>query len=162
MLYHLLYPLHEQITLFNVIRYLSFRSLAAAMTALVISFIFGPMLIRWLQQEQIGQTIRMTARAGTPEANPTMGALIIAGTLSTAQVDSTACMRVVVDHAGTSRGIVDDWRKLRRTARGLGKLVFWRFPLAAIVARSCTRYSRLPVQPTLTPLFKGVQPDLVG
>ena len=79
MLYHLLYPLHDSISAFNVFRYLTFRSIAAALTALLIAFVLGPMLIRLLEDRQIGQTIRddppdrHQAKAGTP----TMGGVLI-------------------------------------------------------------------------------------
>ena len=172
MLYHLLYPLHEQITLFNVIRYLSFRSLAAAMTALVISFIFGPMLIRWLQQEQIGQTIRDDGprrhlqKAGTP----TMGGalIIVAVTLATllwVELDNIYAWLVVLIMLGYGAvGFVDDWRKLRRNdskgLRGKQKL-FWQFLLAAVVAGVLYALPDNEFRPTLTvPFFKNVQPDL--
>ena len=52
MLYHLLYPLHESISAFNVFRYLTFRTAYAALTALLISLCVGPYVIRWLTQRQ--------------------------------------------------------------------------------------------------------------
>ena len=172
MLFHLLYPLHEQITLFNVIRYLSFRSLAAAMTALLVSFIFGPMLIRWLLQEQIGQTIRDDGpsrhlqKAGTP----TMGGalIIVAVTLATllwVELDNVYSWLVVLIMLGYGAvGFVDDWRKLRRkNAKGLrGKQkLFWQFLLAAVVAGVLYALPDSQFKPTLTvPFFKNVQPDL--
>ena len=79
MLYHLLYPLKAYFFGFNVFRYITFRSGAAAITALLISFIVGPMFIKWLQRKQIGELIRDDGppnhlqKAGTP----TMGGLII-------------------------------------------------------------------------------------
>jgi phospho-N-acetylmuramoyl-pentapeptide-transferase len=72
MLYHLLYPLHTSYSAFNVFRYITFRSLLAALTALVLSLLLGPLLIRKLSARQIGQTIRPdgpqshVAKAGTP------------------------------------------------------------------------------------------------
>src|SRR5438552_13431555 len=79
MLYHLLYPLHASYTVFNVFRYQTFRALIAALTALLISFLLGPWLIRSLTARQIGQTIRPDgpqshfSKAGTP----TMGGTLI-------------------------------------------------------------------------------------
>jgi phospho-N-acetylmuramoyl-pentapeptide-transferase len=79
MLYHLLYPLADVFSAFNVFRYLTFRSIGAALTALLIAFIVGPVLIRWLEERQVGQTIREDtperhqAKAGTP----TMGGFLI-------------------------------------------------------------------------------------
>ncbi|MFQ5697852.1 MAG: phospho-N-acetylmuramoyl-pentapeptide-transferase [Myxococcota bacterium] len=83
MLYHLLYPLSDTISAFNVFRYLTFRSIAAALTALLLAFVIAPVLIRLLEDRQIGQTIRddppqrHRAKAGTP----TMGGVLIVGSL---------------------------------------------------------------------------------
>ena len=46
MLYWLLYPLASKIPAFNVFRYITFRTAMAAVTALVISFVLGPAMIR--------------------------------------------------------------------------------------------------------------------
>jgi phospho-N-acetylmuramoyl-pentapeptide-transferase len=79
MLYHLLYPLHTEISFFNVFRYITFRSAYAMVTALLISFLLGPPLIRLLRRVQMYQVIREEgpkthhAKAGTP----TMGGILI-------------------------------------------------------------------------------------
>ena len=49
MLYDLARPLADQFILFNLFRYITFRSGAACLTALVVSFMLGPPVIRWLQ-----------------------------------------------------------------------------------------------------------------
>ena len=48
MLFNLLAPLAEESAVFNLFRYLTFRSGGAVMTALAISFVMGPRTIRWL------------------------------------------------------------------------------------------------------------------
>ena len=58
MFYNLLYPLHTDYAFLNVFRYITFRTIYAVLTALVISFLFGPVIIRWLQRLHIGQQIR--------------------------------------------------------------------------------------------------------
>ena len=79
MLYALLYPLREQLHLFNLFRYITFRSASALVTALVLSFLIGPALIRYLKRLQIVDIGREDAprehlqKVGTP----TMGGLII-------------------------------------------------------------------------------------
>ena len=79
MLYHLLFPLHDYFSLLNVTRYITFRTAAASLTALMISLLFGSAMIRKLREFQIGQVIRHEgpashrAKAGTP----TMGGLLI-------------------------------------------------------------------------------------
>ncbi len=83
MLYSLLVPLSDYFTAFNVFRYITFRSVYAAVTALALSFIFGPWLIRRLRAWGIGQQVRddgprtHLAKQGTP----TMGGLLIVGAI---------------------------------------------------------------------------------
>ena len=84
MLYWLLYPLREHFFAFNVFRYITFRAAYAMVTALLICFIFGPLLIRALRRLQIGQRIRNEAPDShqRKEGTPTMGGtLIIAATV---------------------------------------------------------------------------------
>src|SRR5438445_97318 len=86
MFYHLLFPLHQTFSVFNVFRYLTFRTAYAALTALLVSILVGPYVIRMLQRLQVGQVIRQDgpkshySKAGTP----TMGGLLILGTMTLA------------------------------------------------------------------------------
>src|SRR5216110_430658 len=81
MLYYLLVPLARDHIVFNVFRYLSFRSFMALITALVISLIVGPVLIRRLRRMQHGgETIREDTperHRATKKGTPTMGGVII-------------------------------------------------------------------------------------
>lgn len=81
MLYNLLYPLAGDIPFFNLFRYLTFRSGGAIITALVISFVIGPRLIRWLRTNQHGgQPIRSDGPEShllTKKGTPTMGGLMM-------------------------------------------------------------------------------------
>jgi phospho-N-acetylmuramoyl-pentapeptide-transferase len=78
-LYWLLVPLSSEFFLFNVFSYITVRTAAAGITALLLSFLFGPKLIRLLERRQIGQEIRSDgpkthfAKKGTPS----MGGLLI-------------------------------------------------------------------------------------
>jgi phospho-N-acetylmuramoyl-pentapeptide-transferase len=85
MLYHLLFeflfPMSKYwspLKIFNVVQYVTFRTVASSMTALLISLLLGPWLIRRLQEFQIGQHIREEgpkshqSKAGTP----TMGGVL--------------------------------------------------------------------------------------
>jgi phospho-N-acetylmuramoyl-pentapeptide-transferase len=79
MFYHFLYPLAKYHAIFNVFQYITFRTIYAAVTALVLSFIIGPYLIRKLKVMQVGEVIR---EDGPPnhmakEGTPTMGGTII-------------------------------------------------------------------------------------
>jgi len=77
--YHLLYPLSEYISVFNVFRYITFRAAYAAVTALLLSLILGPRLIRWLRTIKMRQTIREDGPNThfTKEGTPTMGGVLI-------------------------------------------------------------------------------------
>ncbi len=88
MLYNLLYPLAEDVAVFNLFKYITFRTGGALMTALVISFLIGPGVIRWLKSKQgKGQPIREDGPEThfKKQGTPTMGGLMIlfAVTLST-------------------------------------------------------------------------------
>jgi phospho-N-acetylmuramoyl-pentapeptide-transferase len=79
MLYHLLFPLHTTFSVLNVTRYITFRTAAASLTALAISLMLGPRLIRTLREFQIGQVIRHEGPAThrTKAGTPTMGGVLI-------------------------------------------------------------------------------------
>ncbi len=79
MFYHLLYPLHEHFIVFNVFKYITFRSAYAAATALAVSFLLGPYIIRKLESYRVRQAIRADGPAThlDKEGTPTMGGLII-------------------------------------------------------------------------------------
>jgi len=81
MLYNLLYPYAGDWQLFNLFKYLTFRSGGAILTSLIISFIIGPPLIRWLKSKQgYGQPIREDGPEGhllTKQGTPTMGGIMM-------------------------------------------------------------------------------------
>ena len=79
MLYSFLYSLHEHHIFFNIFRYITFRTALAVMTALFLSFILGPIVIRKIKQLSFGQQVRddgpptHLSKSGTP----TMGGIFI-------------------------------------------------------------------------------------
>ena len=79
MLYYLLYPLKDIFSPLNVFQYITFRSALAAILALIISFILGPVIINHLRKNQIGEQIRKHGPQShySKEGTPTMGGLII-------------------------------------------------------------------------------------
>jgi len=79
MLYHLLYPLADLFGGFNVFRYITFRTIYAAVTALAIAWLLGPWMISKLQQMQVGQYIRELGPEShkAKEGTPTMGGVLI-------------------------------------------------------------------------------------
>ncbi|HCC36903.1 MAG TPA: phospho-N-acetylmuramoyl-pentapeptide-transferase [Treponema sp.] len=78
-----IYPLRNLFTPFNVFLYLTFRSAYAALTTLLICFMFGGRIIEWLRRLKVGQAIRTDgpqthlAKGGTP----TMGGIFIIGSV---------------------------------------------------------------------------------
>lgn len=147
MLFNLLYPLAEDYQIFNLFRYLTFRTGAAVMTALIISFIIGPPLIRWLRSKQgRGQPIRddgperhIVAKQGTP----TMGGFMIllalsVSTLLWADLSNRFVWAVLLVTAGFGLiGFADDYLKVTRSnVRGLpGRL---KLVLELVVAVAAT------------------------
>lgn len=145
MLYWLLYPLAPSLPLFNVFRYITFRTAMAAVTALALSLLLGPPTIRALKRFQIAQSIRAEgpkshlAKAGTP----TMGGLLIlfsvvAATLLWMDLPNRFVWIAVGTLLGVGAvGFADDYVKVsRRRSLGLtgrGKLVP-QFLMAFVVA----------------------------
>lgn len=126
MLYHLLLSFYPQVSVFNVARYITFRTAAASLTALFLSLVFGPWLIRRLREFQIGQVIRQEgpeshrAKAGTP----TMGGLLILAaalvpTLLWADLTNVYIWVAVIATAlFGSIGLLDDYLKITRRSSG--------------------------------------------
>ncbi len=130
MLYNLLVPLADQFAVLNVVRYLTFRTGAAMMTALIISFVLGPVLIRHLRKVQIdGQPIRDDGPEShliTKKGTPTMGGFLILlaitfSTLLWANLNNRFVWIVLFVTIGFGAvGFADDWLKVsRRETKGL-------------------------------------------
>ena len=122
MLYNFLFPLADQVPVFNLFRYLTFRTGGALMTALVLSFILGPSLIRWLKSKQgMGQPIRDDGPEShilQKQGTPTMGGVLIllalsVGTLLWADLTNRYVWAVLIVTTGFGLvGFVDDYLKV--------------------------------------------------
>jgi phospho-N-acetylmuramoyl-pentapeptide-transferase len=135
--YEWVYPLHELPGLgaLNVFRYITFRAAYAAVTALVLCYVFGPPMIRWLAAVKLGQRIREEgprahlAKAGTP----TMGGLLIlvAIVVPTLLWGNLHAREVWLALIGTvwlgAIGFLDDWL---RVVKGFPKGLLGRYKLA--------------------------------
>ena len=88
MLYHLLYALHGQISFFNVFRYITLRTIYSTLTALLITFLLGPYVVRLLTKYQIGQYIREDGPQShfSKKGTPTMGGVLILFAVSIATI----------------------------------------------------------------------------
>lgn len=170
MLYHLFYPLKTVFGGFNVFRYITFRSIYAILTALIICFLVGPWVIRQLQKYQIGQYIREDGPAShfSKAGTPTMGGILIIGatlisTLLWADLTNPYIWLLIFVTVGFGAiGFLDDYLKLikkhNRGLSGRGKLV-GQIVVAGIVAGWL--YSFPTFDTTLTiPFFKELQPNL--
>ncbi len=170
MLYHLLFPLHASYSFFNVFRYITFRTIYAAITALLISFIIGPWLIRLLHERQIGQTIRRDGPEShlVKEGTPTMGGVLvvlatIVPTLLWANLLSPYIWIAVLVTVGYGAiGFADDYRKvIRKDTKGLSprKKLFLQFALAVLAAGLI--YTDIGIKDTVNiPFFKNLRPSL--
>ena len=127
MLYHLLVPLSQHWGAFNVFRYITFRTAMATVTALMLSFILAPWVIRKLRALQHGGE---TIREDTPERHrskagtPTMGGLVIlaailASSLLWANLKNRYVWVLILTMTGMGLiGLLDDCKKLR-TRKGI-------------------------------------------
>ena len=128
--------LGQDVRAFNVFGYITLRTVLAAMTALVISFIAGPRVIRWLAEKKIGQAVRTDgpqthlAKSGTP----TMGGVLIliaiaVTTLLWADLSNRYVWVVLIVTMGFGAiGWYDDWKKVvYRDPKGLASRwkYFW-------------------------------------
>ena len=175
MLYHLL-PQFDDIAylgVLNVTRYITFRTAAASLTALAISLLLGPWMIRKLRDFQIGQVIRQEgpqshrAKAGTP----TMGGVLILSsalipTLLWADLRNPYIWIAVLATAGFGVvGLTDDYLKIvRRTHHGLrprykvaGQVIV---ALAVGAALMALQAENLYNTRLIFPFFKDLIPDL--
>lgn len=139
MLYWLLYPLKEASSLFNLFGYITFRTAGATLTAMLISFLFGGRIIRYLRIHQIGQEVRSDGPTShlKKQGTPTMGGVIIlvsilVPVLFWGRLNSTALLVVLVSTVWMGLiGLFDDYLKVvRHSPKGL----IGRYKLAGQVA----------------------------
>jgi phospho-N-acetylmuramoyl-pentapeptide-transferase len=172
MFYHIFYPLSSDYSFLNVFRYITFRSAWAGITALALSLLIAPYLIRFLQKLEIGEKIRddgperHLSKAGTP----TMGGLLIlfafiVSTLLWANLSNIYIWVVVFVAVGFGLiGLYDDVLKFRKGdgLRARSKLIL-QILLSVVVAVFLVYYD--PVRDgyasqLFVPFFKDFTPDL--
>ena len=176
MLYNLFYQFHPQVPVLNVIQYITFRTAAASLTALVISLLVGPWFIHKLRGFQIGQIIRHEGPAShAPKAGtPTMGGLLIltaalVPTLMWADLRNVYVWIAVIATSGFGAiGFADDYLKIvRRSHHGLlprykilGQVVVAAFVGVTLIVLA--DYTQPPLYNTrlIFPFFKSLIPDL--
>ena len=170
MLYHLLYPLHELISFFNVFRYITIRTVYAILTALLISFVIGPWIIEKLRAFQIKQVVRedVPSRHLSKNGTPTMGGSLILmalliPTLLWADLTNRYIWIVLLTTLGFGAlGFLDDYKKIR-DKNGMGIKARYKFPIqvAMGLAASWILFNTIDHDSRLIfPFFKRVMPDL--
>lgn len=170
MLYALLYPLHSSYSVFNVFRYITFRTVLAGILALGVSFILGPRLIARLTAMRVGQHIRPDgpsshlSKAGTP----TMGGVLILFSLTAALLLAADLTNLRVWLAlGTTLsfgviGFFDDYRKLlRRNSAGISgrQKLAAQFAVALLAAFLLSQLPGFSSEVTV-PFLKEIRLDL--
>ena len=175
MLYYLLYELLQpHFSPLNVFRYITVRTALASLTALFLSLVLGPWVVRKLRELQIGQYIREEgpknhhAKAGTP----TMGGVLIVistvvPTLLWADLANVYVLLALLSTVGFAAiGFVDDYNKVVRK-RNLGLSGRSKFSLQMLVGLGVgvfllmlTTFGVYSTQ-LIVPFFKRFHPDLV-
>ena len=160
--------LGKDIRAFNVFSYITLRTVMAAMTALVISFVIGPWMIRKLTDLKIGQSVRSDGpeshliKAGTPTMG---GALILTAVIVTTLLWGDLSNRYVWACLATTIGFgaigwIDDYRKVvHKNSKGLSAKTkfFWQTVIAATALSYLAFRANLPQQTDLiVPFFKTV------
>lgn len=170
MFYYWLAPLGKQFILFNLFNYIAFRAAGAGVTALVLCFVVGPVVIRRLRAHKIGQIIRAEGPASHQgkRGTPTMGGLVIIfATLLPTLLWARVGNRMVVvamlatlwmgaigfldDYLkivqGKSRGLVAKWKLVGQCTFGLVLALYLLFfPVVATTI--------IPATATTVPFFK--------
>lgn len=170
MLYHLFYPLASDMKILNIFKYLTFRTIYAMITALVVCFVLGPWIIRRLEGMQARQVIRTDGPEShlQKQGTPTMGgvmilAAIVIPTLLWADLSNVYVWTTLFIIVGYGLiGFVDDYRKVvEKNSKGLSarQKMFWQVLLAGCVAVF------LYLSPGFNemlyfPFFKNFHPDL--
>ena len=169
MLYHLLVPLADVASVFNVFRYITLRTAAATLTALFLAFVVGPPLIRRLQSLGAGQPIRdIGPDHAHKEGTPTMGGLLILLSLGVsvllwADLTNRAILSVLIlTFSYGVLGFIDDYRKVTEQdsagIRARTKL-FWQTLLALGVSFLIFTDPSFDGQ-LQVPFFKNFTPDI--
>jgi phospho-N-acetylmuramoyl-pentapeptide-transferase len=171
LIYHLAYPWHETYHVMNVFKYITFRTTYAVITALLLSFLFGPSFIEYLARKNFGERIRTDApehhkpKAGTP----TMGGLLILASfiipgLLWADITSHSVMAALLTAVLFGLiGVLDDTTKLK-DGKGIKARVKIILQTLACVPVLYLISMEEGLRGTLThvyiPFFKHIKPDL--
>jgi phospho-N-acetylmuramoyl-pentapeptide-transferase len=174
-LYHLFYALRHEVSGLNVVRYITFRTAVASLTALFLVLVLGPWMIERLRRLQIGQFIREEgpkahqAKAGTPTMG---GILILTGILVPTLLWSDLTNRnvwilVFALLAFGAIGFADDYLKVvKKRNLGLTPRLKLRGQILVGLLLGSAIFAFAQTQPTqystrlIVPFFKNLMPEL--
>jgi len=169
MIYHLFYPLAAKFTLFNVFRYITFRSVYALLTALVITILLGPKFIEWLNKLRCRQHIleEVTCHQAK-EGTPTMGGLLIGAAFVSSVLlwaDLTNVYIWLTLFVFVGFGAVGFWDDYTKVVKKQNKGISPRAKLAGQLLVAGSAIAMLIFQPAYNtqlavPFFKYVHPNL--
>lgn len=170
MLYHFLYPLHEQLIGFGVFRYITFRAFFALFTSMIVYLVFGSMLINYFRRRNCYQAIRDDGPVAhlNKGTTPTMGGLLLwLGVFISVALWARWDNPYVPLLAGVALaygliGFVDDYMKvILRDSHGLRAR--YKFPLQVLVGliAALILFDGIGFDTRLSlPFFKEITPDL--
>ena len=157
---------------FNVFQYLTLRAILSALTALVISFLVGPSMIRRLSNRKIGQSVRKDGpeshyeKAGTPTMGGTLILVSIAvSTLLWADLENSyVWVALLVTMTYGIVGFIDDYKKVMLgNSDGLSARAkyFWQSVIALTAAIYLFKTAQVPTETQfIVPFFKDVIIDM--
>ncbi len=170
MIYLLLYPLHTTFSVFNVFKYITFRTIYASLTAFLICFVLGPWVIKKLSYLQVGQYIREDGpmshmkKAGTPTMG---GALMIVAILVSALLWCNLKNSYVWVVLGVTVGLgivgfIDDYlMQVKKRSMGLNASKKFLLQLIIALAAGIFLYQHPEFSTEITfPFFKNLSVDL--
>ena len=170
MVYEFLYPLHTMFSSFNVFRYITFRTIFASITALLICLVMGRWLIRKLQDLQIDQQIREDGPQThqVKKGTPTMGGVLIifAVVISTILWANLSVyyiwLALLVTVGYGLIGFIDDYSKLAgKSSRGLAGKKRLAAEIAIALFVGLILYFKPGFNTQITiPFFKTVLPNI--
>lgn len=170
MLYHWLYRLHDDYTIFNVFKYITFRTVGALITAMVIYFLLGKKWITFLKKKQFGQIIRDDGPATHKKKNatPTMGGVLMIGCLLLSSLlwcDITnrfVLVSLAVMFCFALIGFADDYIKIiKKDPKGLKGCYKIVIETAVCLTAAVYLYGNGYLSTELNlPFFKQLMPDL--
>lgn len=170
MFYHWLYPLSQEISVFNVFRYITFRSFIAFTLATIISILWGKRFIAYMRLKQFGQSIRIDGpeshlkKAGTP----TLGGIFIIGSILLSVIFSGNfnsphfVISALVMLSYFLLGWLDDYLKIiKKNSDGVSARykLLWQFT-TAIVAMYCAICYEVITTDLYVPFLKDPVVDL--